>query len=113
MALSSRPSNTTRTTRGSGSTSPGGCAPPATENRRRKGQGKPQTFDFLGFTHICGSHAGGHSAQRVAHADDRRIQDSLYQAPKIFSKNFSVADTLEHGNAVGRHPHRQILLRVH
>jgi hypothetical protein len=28
--------------------------PWAAENRRRKGQGKPQTFDFLGFTHICG-----------------------------------------------------------
>jgi RNA-directed DNA polymerase len=26
----------------------------ARENRRRKGQGKPQTFDFLGFTHCCG-----------------------------------------------------------
>jgi len=26
----------------------------AAENRRRRGQGKPATFDFLGFTHICG-----------------------------------------------------------
>jgi group II intron reverse transcriptase/maturase len=26
----------------------------ATENRRRRGEGKPETFDFLGFTHICG-----------------------------------------------------------
>lgn len=25
----------------------------AAENRRRRGQGKPETFDFLGFTHIC------------------------------------------------------------
>ena len=25
----------------------------ARENRRRRGQGKPQTFDFLGFTHCC------------------------------------------------------------
>ena len=24
------------------------------ENRRRGGQGKPDTFDFLGFTHRCG-----------------------------------------------------------
>ena len=29
--------------------------PWAAENRRRKGQGKPQTFEFLGFTHICGT----------------------------------------------------------
>jgi group II intron reverse transcriptase/maturase len=28
--------------------------PWAAENRRRKGQDKPQTFEFLGFTHICG-----------------------------------------------------------
>jgi len=26
----------------------------AAENRRRRGQSKPETFDFLGFTHICG-----------------------------------------------------------
>ena len=26
----------------------------ARETRRRRGQGKPQTFDFLGFTHCCG-----------------------------------------------------------
>jgi hypothetical protein len=26
----------------------------AAKNRERKGLGKPETFDFLGFTHICG-----------------------------------------------------------
>ncbi len=26
----------------------------ARDNRRRKGKGKPDTFDFLGFTHCCG-----------------------------------------------------------
>ena len=26
----------------------------AVQNRKRQGQGKPETFDFLGFTHICG-----------------------------------------------------------
>jgi len=26
----------------------------AAENRRRRGEQKPETFDFLGFTHICG-----------------------------------------------------------
>jgi RNA-directed DNA polymerase len=25
----------------------------ASERRQRRGQGKPETFDFLGFTHIC------------------------------------------------------------
>jgi RNA-directed DNA polymerase len=27
----------------------------ATENRRKRGEGKPETFNFLGFTHICGT----------------------------------------------------------
>jgi group II intron reverse transcriptase/maturase len=26
----------------------------ATERRQKRGDGKPETFDFLGFTHICG-----------------------------------------------------------
>jgi group II intron reverse transcriptase/maturase len=33
--------------------------PFATENRRRRGGGKPETFDFLGFTHICGKKRNG------------------------------------------------------
>ena len=28
--------------------------PFAADNRRRRGKGKPETFNFLGFTHICG-----------------------------------------------------------
>lgn len=32
----------------------------ASENRKQQGKGKPETFDFLGFTHICGtSHKSG------------------------------------------------------
>ena len=31
----------------------------AAEDRQRAGQGKPETFDFLGFTHICGKTRGG------------------------------------------------------
>lgn len=32
----------------------------AAENRQRRGDGKPETFDFLGFTHICArSRTGG------------------------------------------------------
>jgi RNA-directed DNA polymerase len=27
----------------------------AADNRRKRGLGKPETFDFLGFTHICGT----------------------------------------------------------
>jgi len=31
----------------------------AAENRRRRGQGKPETFDFLGFTHCCDTTRNG------------------------------------------------------
>jgi group II intron reverse transcriptase/maturase len=30
----------------------------AESNRRKRGEGKPQTFDFLGFTHYCGYKKG-------------------------------------------------------
>jgi RNA-directed DNA polymerase len=33
--------------------------PYAVENRRRAGKGKPETFNFLGFTHICGKKRNG------------------------------------------------------
>ena len=32
----------------------------AERNRKRRGEGKPQTFDFLGFTHISGKGRKGH-----------------------------------------------------
>jgi hypothetical protein len=31
----------------------------AARNRKSKGEGKPETFDFLGFTHICGKTENG------------------------------------------------------
>ena len=27
----------------------------AAESRKKRGEGKPETFNFLGFTHICGT----------------------------------------------------------
>jgi nucleoid DNA-binding protein len=38
----------------------------AAQNRKRRGQGKPETFTFLGFTHYCGKRrkeAAGSEAQ--------------------------------------------------
>jgi RNA-directed DNA polymerase len=32
----------------------------AIENRKEHGEGKPETFDFLGFTHICSKKKNGH-----------------------------------------------------
>ena len=38
----------------------------AAEDRKRRGEGKPETFDFLGFTHICAKNqrTGGFSIDR-------------------------------------------------
>src|SRR5205823_8769393 len=36
------------------------------DQRRSRGDGKPETFDFLGFTHICGrSRAGRFVVRRI------------------------------------------------
>jgi len=40
--------------------------PFAARNRRKRGLGKPETFDFLGFTHICGKgRSGGFWVKRI------------------------------------------------
>ena len=54
-------------------------------NRARRGLGKPQTFNFLGFTHICGrSRRGAFQLQRKTRRDRmraklREIKDALRQ----------------------------------
>lgn len=38
----------------------------AASNRRSRGEGKPETFDYLGFTHICGkTRKGGFRIKRI------------------------------------------------
>jgi group II intron reverse transcriptase/maturase len=55
----------------------------AASNRRARGLGKPTTFNFLGFTHICGcSRRGGFLIKRKSrrdrtHAKLRAIKDGL------------------------------------
>ena len=36
----------------------------AAQNRKERGQGKPETFDFLGFTHMCSTNRRGRSIVR-------------------------------------------------
>jgi RNA-directed DNA polymerase len=44
----------------------------AAANRKRRGLGKPETFDFLGFTHICGrTRQGGFQILRKSRRDRR------------------------------------------
>jgi RNA-directed DNA polymerase len=53
------------------------------ERRARKGQGKPETFNFLGFTHICGQARSGrfllirHSSRRRRRAKLREVRDEI------------------------------------
>jgi RNA-directed DNA polymerase len=57
----------------------------ASERRRRKGQGRPETFDFLGFTHCCGIDQQGRfqiiriTAKKRMRATLTAIRDALYR----------------------------------
>jgi len=57
----------------------------AASDRARRGLGKPETFNFLGFTHICGrSRAGRFQLRRRTRRDRmraklREIRDALWQ----------------------------------
>jgi RNA-directed DNA polymerase len=47
----------------------------AAANRERRGLGKPETFAFLGFTHICGrTRNGKFSLHRKTRRDRRRAK---------------------------------------
>jgi RNA-directed DNA polymerase len=47
----------------------------AAKNRRARGLGKPETFDFLGFTHISGkSRRGGFLLRRKSRSDRLRAK---------------------------------------
>jgi group II intron reverse transcriptase/maturase len=47
----------------------------AADNRKRRGLGKPATFNFLGFTHICGrSRAGYFQLKRKTRRDRMRVK---------------------------------------
>src|SRR3954470_22025946 len=55
----------------------------AADRRAQRGLGQPETFRFLGFTHICGrSRRGTFQLQRKSRADRmratlRRVEDAL------------------------------------
>ena len=57
----------------------------AAERRRVRGQGRPETFDFLGFTHCCGTDLQGKfqvvrlTAKKRMRATLTAIRDKLYQ----------------------------------
>ena len=45
----------------------------ADTNRKRRGKGKPETFDFLGFTHVCGKTR--HGGVQGEATDDRQAYE--------------------------------------
>jgi len=49
----------------------------AAENRERRGQGKPETFNFLGFTHICGKKRSNGRFTVVRQTIRKRLQAKL------------------------------------
>lgn len=51
--------------------------PFAADNRRRRNQGKPDTFDFLGFTHICAKKRSSRMFTVLRQTIRRRLQAKL------------------------------------
>jgi len=49
----------------------------AAENRKRRGQGKPVTFNFLGFTHICGKRRSNGRFTVLRQTMRKRLQAKL------------------------------------
>lgn len=56
----------------------------AAQNRKKRGEGKPETFTFLGFTHICGKTKKNgkftilrHTIKKRMHAKIKEIKDEL------------------------------------
>ncbi len=50
----------------------------AIENRRDRGDGKPETFNFLGFTHVCAKRRdGGFTVRRLT--DAKRLKRTLHR----------------------------------
>ena len=48
----------------------------AERDRKRRGEGKPETFDFLGFTHISGKDRNGNFAVK-RHTIGKRLRGKL------------------------------------
>jgi RNA-directed DNA polymerase len=51
--------------------------PFAAENRKQRGEGKPETFNFLGFTHICGQKRGNGRFTVLRQTIRKRLQAKL------------------------------------
>jgi len=59
--------------------------PYAAQNRKRRGEGKPETFDYLGFTHICGKTRKGSFAV-LRQTMRKKMQRKLMELKKELRK---------------------------
>jgi len=53
--------------------------PFAVRDRKRRGEGKPETFDFLGFTHICGKKRSNGYFTVLRQTVRKRLQAKLHE----------------------------------
>lgn len=60
----------------------------AIANRRRRRQGKPETFGFLGFTHICGRSRRGR-AMLLRRTSRKRLQAKLQSIQRSLRRNLN------------------------
>jgi len=96
----------------------------AADRRKRRGEGKPETFDFLGFTHICGKSRGGNfkvlrktagkrlkrKLQEIHQGLKRRMHDAIPESgkwpgrvPVGYFRYFGVPDNLPGLKAMRNH----------
>ena len=72
----------------------------AARERNERGEGKPETFNFLGFTHICGrSRAGGFQLKRKSRRD--RVRARLQAIGEGLRRRLHLT-TDEQGNWLGQ-----------
>lgn len=56
-------------------------------NRARRGVGKPETFKFLGFTHICGQKRNGKGFQLWRKSERKRLKATLRKVAEKLNHN--------------------------
>ena len=65
----------------------------ARENRQKRGLGKPESFDFLGFTHVCAQRRsdGGFTVRRFTVAERQRAKLKEIRQWLMYHRNLPVA----------------------
>ena len=57
-------------------------------NRKARGEGKPQSFDFLGFTHICSKRRSDNGFQLQRKTISKRQRNKLKLIKEVLKKNY-------------------------